>query len=120
MDTAKKMYKVLNPIPKKDGSTYWMRIGTAFTNRDNSINVVLDAIPPSHEQQYKFQIREMDAEDLRRRESYGPRGSSGHGSGGSSGGDADRYAVRDLGGIGGGPTTRAVTTSANDGDSIPF
>ena len=118
MDTGKKMYKVLTPIPKKDGSTYWMRIGAAFTNRDNSLNVFVDAMPPPQEQQFRFQIREMDAEDLRRRESSA-RGSN-TGRGDSADGDRGGYVVRDHGGIGGGPTTRAVTTGANDGDSIPF
>jgi hypothetical protein len=69
-DNPKKMYKVLSPLEKKGGGTYWMRIGSAFTNRDNSLNVYLDAMPPSSlkSQRFELQIREMTEEDFRRRE----------------------------------------------------
>ena len=73
----KRMFKVVCPIEKKDGgSTYWMRIGTAFTNKDDSINIYLDAYPaPPH--QAKLQLRELDEAELRanaeRRASYAPR-----------------------------------------------
>ena len=60
----KKSFKVLAAIPKRDGGTYWMRCGNGFTNKDDSINVYLDAIPKD----MKFQLRELDEEDLRRRE----------------------------------------------------
>jgi hypothetical protein len=61
---VKRMFKVLSPIPKKDGGTWWMRLGSAFTNKDDSINVYLDAIPKDG----KFQLRELDESDLRERE----------------------------------------------------
>lgn len=64
----KQMYKVLSPIEKRGGGTYWMRMGTGFRNKDNSINVYLDAIPKGGE--WKFQLRELDEEDLRKRESF--------------------------------------------------
>ena len=60
----KKSFKVLAAIPKRDGGTYWMRCGSGFTNKDDSINIYLDAIPKD----MKFQLRELDEEDLRRRE----------------------------------------------------
>jgi len=60
----KKSFKVLAAIPKRDGGTYWMRCGSGFTNKDDSINIYLDAIPKD----MKFQLREFDEEDLRRRE----------------------------------------------------
>ena len=63
----KRMYKVLSMLPKKDGGTYWMRCGSAFTNKDDSINVILDALPRG---EWKFQLRELDEEDLRKRDSY--------------------------------------------------
>ncbi len=34
----------------------WMRMGTAFVNRDNSINVLLDATPKS----FKLHIRDLE------------------------------------------------------------
>jgi hypothetical protein len=60
----KKMFKVLCPIERKDGSTFWMRVGIAFPNRDQSINLYLDALPFNQ----KLQVREMDEDDLRERE----------------------------------------------------
>jgi hypothetical protein len=62
----KRTFKVLAAIPKRDGGTYWMRCGNGHTNKDDSINVYLDAVP----RDLKFQLRELDEEDLRRREAY--------------------------------------------------
>ena len=58
-----RMFKVIAPIEKKDGSTFWMRVGTGFPNKDQSINLYLDAIPFNH----KLQLREVDEEDLQPR-----------------------------------------------------
>lgn len=57
----KKMFKVLVPITKKDGTTFWMRIGTAFPNKDDSINLYLDVLPLEG----KLQLRAMDERDFR-------------------------------------------------------
>jgi hypothetical protein len=43
MDTNK--YKVAYVITERNDKTYWNRIGVAFTNKDGSINVKLDALP---------------------------------------------------------------------------
>ena len=79
----KRMYKVLCPI-ERNGSTYWMRLGSAFGNRDESINVYLDAVPAaSKEGSLKLQIRELTAEELRaraeKRASYATSRESGNG-----------------------------------------
>jgi len=66
----KRMFKVLSPIEKRSGGKYWMRMGSAFTNKDNSINVYLDAIPKGPD--WTFQLRELDEEDLRKRDSRSP------------------------------------------------
>jgi len=58
------MFKVLSAIEKRDGNTFWMRVGSAFTNRDNSVNIYLDVIPKN----FQFQLRELDEEDLRKRD----------------------------------------------------
>src|SRR5262245_26926533 len=60
----KRMFKVICPIEKRGGGTYWMRMGTGFTNKDDSINIYLDALPKN----FQLQLREMDEEDLRRRD----------------------------------------------------
>ena len=62
----RKMFKVLCPIDKKEGngSTHWIRVGTAFVNRDQSINVFLDVLP----QNGRLQVREFDEDELRERD----------------------------------------------------
>jgi hypothetical protein len=62
----KRTFKVLAAIPKRDGGHFWMRCGNGHTNKDDSINVYLDAVP----RDLKFTLRELDEEDLRRREAY--------------------------------------------------
>lgn len=51
---TRKRFDVLQPIERKDRGTYWMRVGTAFMNRDGSMNIYLDALPISG----KLQVRE--------------------------------------------------------------
>ena len=73
----KKMWKVVCPIEKKDGTgTYWSRLGIAHTNKDESINIYLDTLPMNG----KIQLREWTEEELRerdqRRASYNGRSSS--------------------------------------------
>jgi hypothetical protein len=59
------MWKVISPV-ERNNSTYWMRLGTGFTNKDDSINVYLDAVPvPSKDGSVKLQIRELTEEELR-------------------------------------------------------
>jgi len=40
---------------ERDGRKFWVRIGTAFKNRDGSLNVALDALPANG----TLHIREM-------------------------------------------------------------
>lgn len=58
----KRTFKVLAPIAKQNGGHFWMRCGTAHTNKDDSINIYLDAVPKD----LKFTLRELDADDLRK------------------------------------------------------
>ncbi len=60
----KQMFKVISPVKGKDNKTYWTRVGSAFRNKDDSINVYLDAFPKS----FELQIRELTEEDRQRRE----------------------------------------------------
>jgi hypothetical protein len=59
------MFKVISPIERKDGTTYWMRVGSGFANKDDSINIYLDAMPKD----MKLQLRELTEEELRERDS---------------------------------------------------
>lgn len=57
--------KVLCPLENdKTGKTYWMKIGSAFVNRDGSTNVYLDALPANR----RLQIRDLDDRDLKPRD----------------------------------------------------
>lgn len=46
-------------IERSEGKSYWLRVGTAFENRDGSLNVYLDAIPVNG----RLQIREYPPDD---------------------------------------------------------
>ena len=62
----KRTFKVITPVNKKDGGTFWIRCGTGYLNKDSSINLYLDVMPFDG----KLTVRELDEEDLRRRETY--------------------------------------------------
>jgi hypothetical protein len=57
MDQAK--FKVAYVITERGDKTFWNRIGVAFTNKDGSINVKLDALPTSGQ----LQIRDYELRD---------------------------------------------------------
>jgi hypothetical protein len=70
-----KMYKVLFPIEGADGkTTHWIRGGTAFTNKDESLNAYLDSIPLTvfAGKPFKLQLREFEEGELRRRDDARP------------------------------------------------
>ena len=69
-ESNKKMFKVLSPIQNRDGGTYWMRCGAGFENRDQSINIIVDALPLSNlakNEGIKLQLREYTEVELRER-----------------------------------------------------
>ncbi len=53
--------KVISPVENKHGKIFWIRIGSAFLNKDGSTNVYLNAYPMSG----KLQIRPLDDRDER-------------------------------------------------------
>ncbi len=60
METENKGLQAVYTIVKKpDGKELWLRIGSAFPNRDGSLNVFLDAMPING----KLQIREYQPRD---------------------------------------------------------
>ncbi len=75
----KRMYKVIAPMEGKDGAKWWMRCGSGYTNKDDSINLYLNALPFARGErgELTLQIRELTEEDLRSRDdkraSNGPR-----------------------------------------------
>lgn len=76
----KKMYKVLAVMPRHDGTgDFFMKVGVGFKNRDESINMHLDVMPLRGDPKrgVTLQLREMDENDLRQRESYRANRTSG-------------------------------------------
>jgi hypothetical protein len=76
---SKKIFKVLCPMEGRNGTKYWSRLGSGFSNRDESINIYLDVIPFGKTNVH-FQLREVTEEEQRR--------------------DAERRAALDHGGAG--------------------
>lgn len=64
------MLKVVSPVEGRNGKTFWIRVGSAFINRDGSTNVYLDAYPTSG----KLQIRPFDDHGPARDFDSGPAG----------------------------------------------
>lgn len=58
--THKAVYTIVDR--QRDGKKYWLRIGTAFENRDGSLNLYLDAVPTNG----TLQVREAFSPDERR------------------------------------------------------
>jgi len=78
---TKRMFKVISPIDKRDGGKWWLRCGTAYVNKDNSINVYLEALPlvgQKDGQGVTLQLRELTEEEMRerseKRSTYSARG----------------------------------------------
>jgi hypothetical protein len=44
-EQVKSMKSVFTIVDRGGGKSFWVRVGVAFTNRDGSLNVKLDAIP---------------------------------------------------------------------------
>lgn len=57
-------FKVAYVITERNDKTYWNRIGVAFTNKDGSINVKLDALPTSGTLQIRDYEPRDDADDM--------------------------------------------------------
>jgi hypothetical protein len=57
--SSKKMHAVYTVVPKPEGKDLWLRIGSAFPNRDGSLTVFLDAVPING----RLQIREYQPRD---------------------------------------------------------
>lgn len=53
---ARAVYAV---VPKPEGKDVWLRVGSAFENRDGSTTVLLDAVPVGG----KLQIRDYQPRD---------------------------------------------------------
>ena len=66
----KKMFKVISPIDKRDGGKFWMRCGVGYENKDQSINMYIDALPVAAGKDGRpltLQLREITEEELRER-----------------------------------------------------
>lgn len=61
MERSSKMYRVYSVVPRPKQDDYWLNIGSAFPHDDGKgYNVLLQALPISHDGQCKIVIREYD------------------------------------------------------------
>jgi hypothetical protein len=49
----KKSYKAVFTVVERNGRKFWVRLGTAFPNRDSSWNIYLDASPTNGQLQMR-------------------------------------------------------------------
>lgn len=49
---------------------FWNRIGKVFTNKDGSLSVILNYIPPCENGEYKFQIRDYEPKEKKEGDSF--------------------------------------------------
>lgn len=59
-----KTHKAVYTVVERDNKSFWVKVGVAFTNRDGSLNLKLDAVPVNG----TLQVREPDPRDERRDE----------------------------------------------------
>lgn len=59
-NSSKRFRAVYAVVPKQDGKDVWLRVGSAFENRDGSETVLLDAVPIGG----KLQIRDYQPRDV--------------------------------------------------------
>ena len=62
MSSSSKM-KIVYSVVKRNGRSYWSRIGVAFVNCDGSINVKLEAFPCGGEMQIRDYCPGRDPND---------------------------------------------------------
>lgn len=43
--SSRSTHKEVMCVVERDNRTFWLRVGTAFENRDGSLTVLLDALP---------------------------------------------------------------------------
>ena len=59
-NNSKRPRAVYAVVPKQEGKDVWLRVGSAFENRDGSTTVLLDAVPIGG----RLQIREYQPRDV--------------------------------------------------------
>jgi hypothetical protein len=128
----KKMFKVISPMEKNNGTHFWMRCGVGYENKDNSINMYIEALPVNQKPgPLKLQLREYTEEEMREsRERAEQRRSSSGGMGGGGGGSySSRGGSAGSGGMGGGSGSYSARgtlgssmfdSSAGDPSHIPM
>lgn len=60
MDAAERK-TIYTIVERKDGKSYWVRVGAGFVNRDGSITVKLDAVPVNG----VLQVRDWEPPEVR-------------------------------------------------------
>lgn len=55
-DSNRKDIWYIKPAAKEGAKAFWIKIGTAFVNKDSSLNLKFDVVPPSMD---NIQVREQ-------------------------------------------------------------
>ena len=55
-DSNRKDIWYIKPSHKEGGKPFWIKIGTGFVNKDGSLNLKFDVVPPSMD---NIQVREQ-------------------------------------------------------------
>jgi len=73
----KEMFKVISPIEKHGGGTYWLRCGIGYRNKDDSLNLYIQSLPVNTgtHKELQLQVRLMTDED------FAPRNGASNGNG---------------------------------------
>jgi hypothetical protein len=75
-ETMNKGMKAVFTVVERGNRSYWVRVGTGFTNKDGSLNLKLDAIPTNGSLQvrdWESSERRNDAVDSRRQDPFDAR-----------------------------------------------
>lgn len=68
-------FDILSPRPRKDGKTYWLKVGAAFEAKNGGYNIVLDALPiPDHEGRVSLLMKEPTPREDRQQYDQSPQG----------------------------------------------
>jgi hypothetical protein len=117
----KEMFKVISPIDKRDGSKFWMSCGVGYRNKDQSINMYIDALPVAAGKDGRpltLQLREVTEEELRERREKRERSSGGY-SGGSHSGSGSGSSGSHSGSYSSRGTLRSSQFDPSEGDFTP-
>lgn len=72
-------YDLISPRPRKDGKTYWHKVGAAFPNKNGGFSLVFDSLPlPDNEGRVSVMMKEPTPRDDQPRQQSQDSGQGGN------------------------------------------